>query len=352
MGSSNKKVLRDQYDYENAFDKPVADLDELFLEEMMKDRLGIHYATKTIISGKILEVEIYPIFKYKKDVPGITKDNSKAQNNLNDKNSRKRYIRVVNENFGEGDFWITLTYTDNWYPSTEKQAINNFGNYIRRVNRLRRKKGLGNARYVYIIEWEDEPGEKRCHFHVIMEQGIDRNTLEDMWDYAVINDTSRIHPNEEGITGLAAYMADKKKKKGKRRWIPSKNLRKPKESVRHYRPGKRKVEKMVRDYEEIREFFEKERKWDGYQFVDAEVFYNKFNCAFYIRIKARERSWENGRKRRKKREDDTGGGDYHMHHYPDSGGMGGHTGPGREDGGAGGRTGGTGGGNAAGKSRN
>lgn len=298
MSNGNRKI-HDQYDYENAFDNPLKDLDKLFIEEMMRNKPGLHYVTKTIKSGKVFDVEIYPAFNNKRDIPRVEFDNSRAQNNLNKKNSRKRFIRLANENFGEGDLWLTLTYMNHFHPETEQVAKKNIRNYIKRVNRLRKKEGLGNAKYIYIIEWEDEPGETRCHYHVLMEGGINRNKLENMWSYAVINDSSRLHPNEEGITGLVSYMADKKRKKGKRSWIPSKNLKQPKESVSHSRiRSRRQVERMARDYEEIRTFFDKEKSWKKYQFMDAEVFYNKFNNAFYIKIKARERSWESERSRK------------------------------------------------------
>ncbi len=314
-----KKKIRDQYDYENTFDKSLADLNDYFIEQMMKSRVKLHYATKTIKSGKVFEVEIYPVFKHRDDIPipRIKLDNRKAQNDLNEKNSRKRFIRLVNENFGEGDYWITLTYEDACHPKTEEEAKRNIANYLKRMNRRRKKRGLGNARYIYIMEWEQEPEGTRCHYHLLVEGGIDRNELEDMWKFAKINDSSRIHPNEEGIAGLAAYMADKKRRKGSRRWVSSKNLKQPKESVSHSKTRKRQVEKMVRDYEEIRAFFEKDKSWKQYEFVDAEVMYNKFNCAFYIRIKARERSWTSNERKRK--EDSSGGGTRPVYTHRDYG---------------------------------
>lgn len=287
-----KKKGKDQYDYENAFDKRVADLDMLFVEEMMKNKVGLHYATKTILSGKRFEVEIYPVFKRRDDIPPQrVKISKKAQKDLNEKNSQKKFIRLVEANFGEGDFWLTLTYDDGHHPKTWKRAKKDIRNYLKRVNRKRKKLGLGNAKYIYIIEWGEGTDGTRCHFHLIIEGGIDRNVLEDMWKFAVIKDSSRLHPGEEGLGGLAAYMADKKRRKGERRWTPSKGLKQPVERVNHSKTGKRQVERMVRDYEEIREYFEKEKQWEGYQFKDAEVMYNKFNCAFYVRIRAREKSW-------------------------------------------------------------
>ncbi len=299
MSNSNRKKIRDQYDYETAFDNPIESLDEIFVEEMMRTKPGLHYATKTIKSGQILEIEIYPWFNSLMDVPRVKLDNSIQQNNLNNKKSRKRMIRTVNENFGENDLWLTYTYADEYHPKTQEQAKRNLTNYLRRVNRLRKKRGLKNAKYLYIMEWEDGPEGTRCHYHVLMEKGIDRDTLEDMWYYAVRNDSTRLHPDEEGISGLAAYMADKKRSKGERRWTPSKNLVKPVEKVSHAKiRNRRQVERMAKDHEEIRAFFEKEKRWKKYQFLRAEVMYNEFNAAFYIHITARERSWESERDRK------------------------------------------------------
>lgn len=298
MGNGNRKRIRDQYDYENAFDKPLDDLNEIFIEEMMKSKPGLHYATKSIKSGRVFEIEIYPVFNCKSDIPKVRIDNSRSQNNLNDKNSRKRMIRAVNRNFEKNDLWLTYTYDDEHHPKTREQAKRNITNYLKRVNRLRKKRGLKNAKYLYILEWEESEDGTRCHYHVLMEKGIDRDTLEDMWYYAVRNNSTRLHPDEEGISGLAAYMADKKRSKGERRWTPSKNLKKPVESVSHAKiRSRRQVEKMAMDYEEIRTFFEKEKRWNKYQFMRAEVMYNKFNAAFYIHITARERDWENHAKK-------------------------------------------------------
>lgn len=286
-----KRKVGDQYDYENAFDKYVKDLDRLFVEAMMKNKVGLHYATKTIRSGKRFEVEIYPVFKRKGDIPiPRIKINEKAQRNLNEKNSRKKFVRLVEANFGEGDLWLTLTYDDGSHPETMEEAKRNMANYLKRVNRLRKKQGIGNAKYIYIMEWgSDGP---RCHYHLIIEGGIGRDELESMWRFAVVKDSARLYEGEEGLRGLSEYLADKKRAKWERRWTSSKNLKKPEVAVNHSKTGKRQVERMVRDYEEIREYFEREERWKGFRFVDAEVMYNEFNCAYYIHIEAREKRWK------------------------------------------------------------
>ncbi len=281
-----KKGSGVKYDYENTFDKDLHGLDQFFVEEMMRNKVGLHYATKTIRSGRRFEVEIYPVFRKREDIPvPRVRYDARAQGNLNEKNSKKAFIRVVETNFGEGDYWMTLTYDPACLPATKEEAQRKIGNYIRRVNRRRKKMGLANAKYVYITEW----GDVRCHHHLIIEGGLSRDVLESLWGFSTVKDSSRLYPGEDGLAGLATYMADKKRGKWERRWTPSKNLKKPAESVNHSKARRRQVEGMARDFEEIRTFFAKDRQWARYEFREARVMYNNFNSAFYIHILARER---------------------------------------------------------------
>ena len=145
-----------QYDYEAAYNKSIEDMDEWFIENMLKHRKKVVYALKEITAGEQFEVEIYPQFRSMEEVPEegrrIKKDNSKAQKNLNDKNARKYVERLINNNFGNGDLWITLTYDDGHLPPDGDidAALKNMQNYIRRVNYQRKKRGLGKLSLIHI----------------------------------------------------------------------------------------------------------------------------------------------------------------------------------------------------------
>ena len=83
------------------------------------------YREKKIYSGKILEVELYPVYKSGREIPRRAKKeklSTKEQKNLNDKNARKKLTRLINANFGEGDIVIHPTYRDSEMPSTEQEA--------------------------------------------------------------------------------------------------------------------------------------------------------------------------------------------------------------------------------------
>ena len=150
------------YDYEAAYASSIELMHEWFVENMLnmhKHRKKVVYALKEITAGEQFEIEIYPQFKSMDDVPRegrrIVKDNSKAQRNLNDKNARKYVERLINENFDNRDIWITLTYDNEHLPPDGDidAAIKNVQNYIRRINYQRKKRGLPNAKYVYVTAY-------------------------------------------------------------------------------------------------------------------------------------------------------------------------------------------------------
>lgn len=127
---------------------------------------------------------LYPQFKKMDEVPpegrSIKKDNDKAQRNLNDKNARKYVERLINENFTDRDLWLTFTYDNEHLPPDGDidAAIKNVQKFIRRVNYQRKKRGLPNARYVYVTAYNPTE-EIRWHHHIVMDgEGYKYDALE------------------------------------------------------------------------------------------------------------------------------------------------------------------------------
>ena len=174
QGKKRKKPRRGfiPYDYEAAYAKSLEDMHEWFVEQMFNHRKKVVYALKEITAGEQFEVEIYPQFRSMDEVPpeGLKKDNTKAQKNLNDKNARKYVERLINENFTDRDIWITLTYDDEHLPpdGDVDAAIKNVQKYIRRINYQRKKRGLPNAKYVYVTAYNPD-AEIRWHHHILFQ---------------------------------------------------------------------------------------------------------------------------------------------------------------------------------------
>ena len=300
----------DNYDYEEAYQKQCDTLTEFELERLMKEgKVSCLYRTATTLSKNIksgtalLESQVYPSFKNKADMPKTKKkgETKPSQSNLNDKNSRRYMIRLANINFGKGDIWATFGWNDYCLPENEKQAKKDIKNFIRRINRKRKKEGLENIKYIYILAFD---GYVRPHFHILLTgDGIDRDELEELWGKCDRPNTRRITPDDDFlITGLATYVSNNPH--GTKRWCPSKNLKKPDEPKRSYSKFKKaKVEKMAFDYETLKT--EMEKAYPGFKFLDAEVKHNGINAAFYIYARMvqtgkEKRNYENNSNRKSK----------------------------------------------------
>ena len=267
MAKRKKGMTFIPYDYEAAYNKSLEDMHEFFVEQMFKQGKKVVYALKEIRAGDQFEVEIYPQFKKMDEVPpegrSIKKDNDKAQRNLNDKNARKYVERLINENFTDRDLWLTFTYDNEHLPPDGDidAAIKNVQKFIRRVNYQRKKRGLPNARYVYVTAYNPTE-EIRWHHHIVMDGDMDMDVVEGCWKQSSRNEVRRLQKDENGLTGMAKYIVEEKNRvKSEKRWNSSQGLRDPDIKVVHSkRPtakagGYKKIGTYVETMKEWREVF-------------------------------------------------------------------------------------------------
>ncbi len=276
-----------EYDYESAYQEQLDREDAALMDELIKKGAHAIYATKRIDAGDQVELEIYPEFTRKEDVPEAGRRvgyNVQAQRNLKDKAARKNCERLINANFTSQDIWITLTYTDRNLPKSMEEALENMQRYIKRINYRRKKKGMGPARYIYVTEWsKDEKNSIRCHHHVVMDGDLTMDEVEKVWKLGRRNETRRLDYDENGLSGLARYIT--KDPQGKKRWCASKNLKKPKERKNHQQFGPKKVEKMARSYEDAVKMIKDAAP--GCWFKSLDTRYNEFNGKFYFYARLR-----------------------------------------------------------------
>lgn len=215
---------------------------------------------------------------------------SEAQKRLNEKNARKKLVRLINTNFGEGDLAVTLTYCDGQMPSSEQEVKKHVVNYIRRL-RVRAKRQGEEIKYVYVIECQvsRRTGLARWHVHMIL-SSMDREAVESAWPYGNWTNTKRLQPNEKGLEAIANYLS--KDPRGSKRWAQSKNLKKPIEKLS--KPGKITrlgARRMATTYADDAAYFE--RRYRGYRFLSCEVAWNDINANWYIYITMRRLEGEN-----------------------------------------------------------
>ena len=179
------------------------------------------YREKKYTCGEYLDVFIYPVFETGKHRGGKRakrKPSTEAQKKLNQRHREEKLVRLLHANFTPEDLEIHLTYKGK-QPESDEEAARNLRNYIRRIQRLRKKMGLPPLKYIAVTERGKRGG--RYHHHITINGGIDRDTLESMWEHGYAN-SRRLQFTEDGLAGLGHYIV--KSPVGKRRGLHRKTL--------------------------------------------------------------------------------------------------------------------------------
>lgn len=162
---------------------------------------------------------------------------SRHQQVINATSTKRKLARIIGANFGPGDLYTTLTYSGQ--QPTQAQAKKDLDKYLRRVRAYRRREGLPELKYVYVTECR---GSSRIHHHIIM-PAMSADVARQLWQYEPdphsrgklrrIPGHGRAPSDTLDDSGdyefLAMYIG-KEDKPGKRRWVGSLNLDKPKVS--------------------------------------------------------------------------------------------------------------------------
>lgn len=286
-------MLHSSKDYEFLFDRTCEGINSAYKE--LNHKYVFRYRTKTIKSGDQLELEIYPLWNTRNEIRKARKAATReAQRNLNDKNAIRCLIRKINTNFTSEDICITLSYKG-IEPDLE-QARKDIRNYLRRVKDYRKKNGMSELKYIYVIEFKHEKGRKtkRIHHHVIM-SGMDRDVAEKLWGERGWANTRRLQPDEHGLEALSRYVT--KDPNGGKRWNASKNLKEPQVTTADTKISKRKVEQMAMDFDNRpREIFEKH--FPSYVFNDCTIKRSEFVAGAYIYVRMHRRPPPAGKKKK------------------------------------------------------
>lgn len=273
------------------------DTPEERIEAALRDKNISHYRMKTIKSGEVLECEIYPVWNTRSSISRAKKERASrpAQKNLNDKNAKKRLTRLINANFTEQDIWLTVTYDKAHLPASPEEAKRDMQNYIRRLAHAQKKSGGAPLKFVYVTEYEfDEvKGKKRVHHHAVV-NFTDRDAAEKLWHGGARTQTRRLQPDENGLTGMAQYIA--KDPKGTKRYVCSKNLAKPLVTIADRKITRARARKIAENENAAPAIFTKIYK--GYDFTDIKTFYSDYASGAYIYVRMRKTPQRNKSQRR------------------------------------------------------
>lgn len=233
------------------------------------------YREKRYYCGEYLDVYIFPTFETGRRSSGgrrKRKPSSAAQKKLNQRHREEKLARLLHTNFTPEDLEIHLTYTVQ--PESDEEAARLLRNYIRRIQRLRKKRGLPPLKYIVATERGKKGG--RIHHHITVNGGIDRDELESLWGLGYAN-SRRLQFTENGLAGLAHYIT--KSTVGYKAWNASKNLVDPEPKTRDGHISARQARELARDTTDNREF---EKLYPGYFLADAGAFHNDVNGGVYL----------------------------------------------------------------------
>lgn len=180
------------------------------------------------------------------------------QDNLNEKYARRYMVQTINGNFNQGDYHISATYKTKNRPVTIKEAEKIARNFLRRIARAMKKKGM-RLKYVMVTEYKtdeengiDEENVEKIHHHIIINQGLTRDEVESLWSagrkkgqahgepLGIIN-CDRLSFEDNGLEQIAMYITKNRGRKCKKRWSSSRNLIRPESIKNDHKYSKRKV---------------------------------------------------------------------------------------------------------------
>lgn len=215
-----------------------------------------------------------------------------AKRKMNEKRSKLYFDLLLKGNFGENDYFISLTYSDKFLPDTEAEAEDRMKKYIRDLRKEAKKRGYDNLKYIYVTEAGGVKG--RIHHHMILDGTLPRDIVEGLWSKQI----RPFHQEREmlgwcnakriQVTGpdyllrIARYLM--KDPQGKKRWKQSTGL---------ILPGTTKADNVcsVRQFEqmslfgddlELEKFVKKQHR--GFIILDATKELNDVTGQWYIRL--------------------------------------------------------------------
>lgn len=262
---------------------------------------------KKIYCGKnYLEVDLYSLSEFQIEIKKGKRSKKKyvslpKQEKMNDKNARRRFVQIVETNFGEGDIFITTTYKPKYIPKSYDDARRESRNYIRRIRDKMKALGIKEElKYVVITSMREGKGNDepvRYHHHYIISCGLDRDTLENLWrrkknkgekigDSIGYANSKRIQEDiNTGILGLANYLA--RHISHKRKWSCSQNLERPFERTNDRKYSRKRLIQYALDPYDIERW---EKIYPGWTVADKdsgiEAKYNDFTgWAIYLKLR-------------------------------------------------------------------
>lgn len=239
---------------------------------MTKEDKGMPYIKEVCMCGKVKEVYKYHTYRYNsKKRPRNEKQNktSECQQKVNQRKAQKHLRRIINNNFVDGDLFLTLTYND--VSVSSECAKKSMANFLRRLKYCYNKFGQP-LKYIAVTEYKN----KRIHHHIIINNvsDVDIKTINDLWGVGYVRCT--VLNSKGDYSKLAEYLIKETSKTYNqpdriyaKRWNQSQNLVMPevKKSIIRSETWNRLPAKQTNGYILMPESVQSGFTDDGYPFM-------------------------------------------------------------------------------------
>lgn len=222
------------------------------------------YRRRVIRAGNTVEIiETYPtqfgdnLTRAKRDMVGP--GTPEAMKRYNEELAVRRLTRLINENFVPDDLWVTLEYENHNRPASHNEAQPIMSAFSRKLRNLFKEYGV-ELKYINVRGYTKSG---LIHHHLVIPQGVPTRRITQLWREH-IGASAKAHPPfyvplypDGEYSNLAAYIVDQihnewmQDKKYIKKWICSRNLKKPQEDP-------------PEDIEEIK-WQEPPEAWEGYE---------------------------------------------------------------------------------------
>lgn len=262
---------------------------------------------RTVKAGKLLYCSSYPIWdtaanreaQKKLDKAREKKGTTEAQRKLNARRAEEKLVQIINANFGEGDHLVTCTYAQGKEPQDLNTAQKNMRNYMARIKRLCRRRGVADPEYVYVTEvTQSNRWGERYHHHMVLKAPLTRADVENLWTkcHGICN-TKAAQKLKEGLTGWAKYIAKQvcsdqheqrrtldEKLRHAHRFAASKGLKIPQPTEADKKISRRRVERIAQDIKRDPDLakLHMEACYPGYEALEIRVKTSEWVTGAYV----------------------------------------------------------------------
>lgn len=263
--------------------------------------------TRTIKAGSLLYCSSYPIWdtatrrdaEAKLNKARERKGTTDAQRKLNARKAEEKLVQLINANFGPGDHLVTCTYAQGKEPPDLTTAQKHMRNYLARIKRLCRRRGVPDPEYVYVTEvTSSNRWGTRYHHHMVLKASLPRADVEALWTktHGICN-TRAAQKLKEGLTGWAKYIAKQvcsdqqeqrraldERLRHAHRFAASKGLIVPAATEADKKISRRRVERIAQDIQRDPDLarLHLEACYPGYEVLEMQVRTSEWITGAYV----------------------------------------------------------------------